>query len=320
MADVGHLDRDRAPVGTAAQAHRDGEDHGDPEDRRCLGEQLVDVDLVVDQSVDGVGHDHHEGQAGEGEQVDAIGDVPPIGRAQPMLRSGPTKFAQRGTVHPSSAMKVPVCPAIATPADRCTAYWSRCRQNRRSSSSGCWPSPRVSVPSVLVVGLWAGAARQRRGGRSSVERSPMPRPGWRSSSRPRRRSGSLYFSEVAHFVPCRLCWFQRIAMYPLAVILLVAAIRRDRAVRWYAGPLAAIGAARLGVPHLIEWRPELEGGACELFGPSCTDIWFQRVRFRHAGHHGAVSGFSPSSYSSFLRFPGHAPRPEPPVTTSPDKL
>src|SRR4029077_16808571 len=35
--------------------------------------------------------------------------------------------------------------------------------------------------------------------------------------------GSLYFSEAAHFEPCRLCWYQRIAMYPLAVILAVAA-------------------------------------------------------------------------------------------------
>src|SRR6266540_43140 len=47
-------------------------------------------------------------------------------------------------------------------------------------------------------------------------------------------TGSLYFSEHAHYVPCRLCWFQRIAMYPLAVILLVAAMRRDRGARWYA--------------------------------------------------------------------------------------
>ena len=55
-------------------------------------------------------------------------------------------------------------------------------------------------------------------------------------------AGSLYFSEAANFVPCQLCWFQRIAMYPLALILLVAALRGDRSVRWYAGPLAAGGA------------------------------------------------------------------------------
>ena len=39
-------------------------------------------------------------------------------------------------------------------------------------------------------------------------------------------AGSLYFSEIADFVPCRLCWFQRICMFPLAGILLVAAIRK----------------------------------------------------------------------------------------------
>lgn len=54
-------------------------------------------------------------------------------------------------------------------------------------------------------------------------------------------SGSLYFSEVAHFVPCKLCWFQRIAMYPLALILGIAALRRDRTIWRYGGPLAALG-------------------------------------------------------------------------------
>ena len=56
-------------------------------------------------------------------------------------------------------------------------------------------------------------------------------------------AGSLYFSEVEHFVPCRMCWFQRIFMYPLAIVLLVAAIRKDRAVKYTAVPLAAIGRA-----------------------------------------------------------------------------
>jgi disulfide bond formation protein DsbB len=87
--------------------------------------------------------------------------------------------------------------------------------------------------------------------------------------------GSLYFSEVANFNPCRLCWFQRIAMYPLAVILLVGALRRDHAVRWYAVPLAAIGAAISAWHSLIEWRPALDSGECEFQGPSCTFVWFR---------------------------------------------
>ena len=79
-------------------------------------------------------------------------------------------------------------------------------------------------------------------------------------------------------MPCRLCWFQRIAMYPLSVILLVAAIRGDRGVRWYVGPLAAIGALVSTYHYLIEWRPSLEGGACGV-GPSCADIWFRELGF-----------------------------------------
>ena len=40
--------------------------------------------------------------------------------------------------------------------------------------------------------------------------------------------GSLYLSEVARFVPCTLCWYQRIAMYPLALLLGIAAVRAHR--------------------------------------------------------------------------------------------
>ena len=90
--------------------------------------------------------------------------------------------------------------------------------------------------------------------------------------------GSLYFSEVANYEPCRLCWFQRIAMYPLAVVLLVAAIRHDRAVRWYAGPVAAIGALVSTYHYLVEWHPGLDGGACGV-GPACSIVWFRELGF-----------------------------------------
>jgi hypothetical protein len=40
--------------------------------------------------------------------------------------------------------------------------------------------------------------------------------------------GSLYYSEVAGYPPCTLCWYQRIAIYPQVVVLGVAALRRDR--------------------------------------------------------------------------------------------
>jgi len=91
-------------------------------------------------------------------------------------------------------------------------------------------------------------------------------------------AGSLYFSEVANYPPCRLCWFQRICMYPMAVILLVGAIRRDRAVRWYALPLAGIGIVISAYHYLIEWYPSLEATSCDPVTP-CTTVWFRRFGF-----------------------------------------
>ena len=114
--------------------------------------------------------------------------------------------------------------------------------------------------------------------------------------------GSLYFSEVAEFVPCRLCWFQRIAMYPLSVVLLVGAIRRDAAVRWYAGPLAVIGAIIAGYHTLIEWRPELDTGTCDLSGPSCTAVWFREFGFVSLALMSLV-GFLTILALLFVRFP-----------------
>lgn len=40
--------------------------------------------------------------------------------------------------------------------------------------------------------------------------------------------GSLFFSEVLGWVPCVLCWYQRILMYPLALLLAIGIVRRDR--------------------------------------------------------------------------------------------
>ena len=113
--------------------------------------------------------------------------------------------------------------------------------------------------------------------------------------------GSLYFSEVADFTPCRLCWFQRIAMYPLAVVLLVGAIRKDLNVRWYAAPLAAIGVAISGWHSLIEWRPALDNGACEFQGPSCTFIWFREFGLSLANM--ALIGFLTILILLLVRFP-----------------
>ena len=91
-------------------------------------------------------------------------------------------------------------------------------------------------------------------------------------------AGSLYFSEVAEFVPCRLCWYQRIAMYPLVPILAVAVWRRDPGVRYYALPLALIGGAISTYHVVLERYPSLESGICEVANP-CTLIWVRRFGY-----------------------------------------
>ena len=90
-------------------------------------------------------------------------------------------------------------------------------------------------------------------------------------------AGSLYLSEGAHLVPCKMCWYQRSAMYPLAVLLLVAAIRRDWAFRPYGITLAGVGAVISTYHYLIERFPSLElgrGGGCDPTNPcTITLIW-----------------------------------------------
>jgi len=68
--------------------------------------------------------------------------------------------------------------------------------------------------------------------------------------------GSLYYSEVAHFVPCTLCWYQRIAMYPLAIVLLVGAVTRDVRSMLYVVPIAAAGLLVSLYHYQLELFPE----------------------------------------------------------------
>lgn len=63
--------------------------------------------------------------------------------------------------------------------------------------------------------------------------------------------GSLYFSEVRGFEPCKLCWFQRICMYPLPVLLGIAAYRNEKRIIPYALPLAVIGGC-ISLYHTLE--------------------------------------------------------------------
>lgn len=67
--------------------------------------------------------------------------------------------------------------------------------------------------------------------------------------------GSLFLSEVAHFIPCKLCWFQRIFMYPQVLLLGVATFTNDFGVRKYIIPMSMIGASVAVYHYLLQMSP-----------------------------------------------------------------
>ncbi len=81
--------------------------------------------------------------------------------------------------------------------------------------------------------------------------------------------GSLWFSESVGFIPCLLCWYQRIAMYPLVLILGVATFLADGRVWRYVLPLAGVGFLISTYHALIQLRPALDVGTCSAAAP-CT--------------------------------------------------
>jgi disulfide bond formation protein DsbB len=64
--------------------------------------------------------------------------------------------------------------------------------------------------------------------------------------------GSLYFSEVAGYVPCVLCWYQRILMYPLALVLAIGLLRRDPHLPVYVLPFSLTGLGIATYHYLLE--------------------------------------------------------------------
>lgn len=92
-------------------------------------------------------------------------------------------------------------------------------------------------------------------------------------------TGSLYFSEVAGFEPCRLCWYQRIAMYPLVAIIAVAIVRRDPRPYLYVLPLSLAGLAIALYHNLLYFGVIPEGVSACRSGVSCTTRFFEWFGF-----------------------------------------
>jgi disulfide bond formation protein DsbB len=79
--------------------------------------------------------------------------------------------------------------------------------------------------------------------------------------------GSLYFSEIRQFEPCELCWYQRILMYPMVVILGIATVKKDYKISLYSMVLSGIG----GCISLFHYSIQKFSFIADI-GPACGRV------------------------------------------------
>ena len=91
--------------------------------------------------------------------------------------------------------------------------------------------------------------------------------------------GSLYFSEISGFVPCTLCWYQRVCMYPLIVILGIGIYEKKENIYKYVLPFSILGLCVSVYHNLIQYGviPE-DGLVCNIIG-SCTQRYVNLYGF-----------------------------------------
>lgn len=93
-------------------------------------------------------------------------------------------------------------------------------------------------------------------------------------------AGSLYFSEVEGYIPCELCWYQRILMYPLVLLLGIAAVRKDGTITVYALPMSVIGFLVSSYHYLLQktdWFDGTGAKACSII--PCDTVYINWLGF-----------------------------------------
>ncbi len=90
--------------------------------------------------------------------------------------------------------------------------------------------------------------------------------------------GSLYYSEIAHFVPCKLCWFLRIAIYPQIVLILVAIFKKDERVWNYLPWLTGFGILVSLIHNYGYYFGKELPGACDA-SASCNAYYVSQFGF-----------------------------------------
>ncbi len=86
--------------------------------------------------------------------------------------------------------------------------------------------------------------------------------------------GSLFYSEIAGFTPCKLCWFERIFMYPQTILLGIALWKKDAKIWMYSLALSVIGAV-ISFYHYLLQIGVVPAGSCDAVGKSvsCSKVF-----------------------------------------------
>ena len=84
--------------------------------------------------------------------------------------------------------------------------------------------------------------------------------------------GSLFYSEIAGYIPCKLCWYQRIFMYPLPILLGIALFKKDNKISHYAIPLSIIG----GIISIYHYSTQIlnNSSICSAESAACNSKIF----------------------------------------------
>ncbi|WP_144512081.1 disulfide oxidoreductase [Bacillus sp. FJAT-22090] len=82
--------------------------------------------------------------------------------------------------------------------------------------------------------------------------------------------GSLFFSEHMGFVPCTLCWYQRILMYPLVIFLGIAFYRNDRDIYKYILPISIFGLVMSSYHYALQKIPSMQEFSACTNGVPCS--------------------------------------------------
>jgi len=89
---------------------------------------------------------------------------------------------------------------------------------------------------------------------------------------------SLYLSEIRMLPICHLCWYQRVCLYPLAILLGIATVKNDKGIVPYVLPLSLLGAFFSLIQYLEQKFHLIPINICRA-GPSCSDIHLEFFGF-----------------------------------------